>query len=89
VLFVTDYTENAVLDAGRLRARHGVMTKPFAVETVAVRIRSMIEAKREDARARSTIGRAGTRAEGGATNHSKASIVDARRLPVATSPFRL
>jgi CheY-like chemotaxis protein len=55
VLFVTGYAENAILGAGRLASGMAVLTKPFAVETMAVRIRSMIEAKHEGARARSTI----------------------------------
>jgi signal transduction histidine kinase/ActR/RegA family two-component response regulator len=55
VLFVTGYAENTIHGAGRLAPGMAVLTKPFAVETMAVRIRSMIEGKREDAQTRSTV----------------------------------
>ncbi len=46
VLFVTGYAENALLGDGRLAPDMAVLTKPFPIETMAARIRSMIEAKR-------------------------------------------
>ncbi|GEO99090.1 hybrid sensor histidine kinase/response regulator [Methylobacterium haplocladii] len=46
VLFITGYAENAVLGNGHLAPGMAVMTKPFAVEAMAARIRSMIEASR-------------------------------------------
>ncbi|WP_375464056.1 ATP-binding protein [uncultured Methylobacterium sp.] len=49
VLFITGYAENAVFGNGHLAPGMAVMTKPFAVETMAARIRSMIEASRVDA----------------------------------------
>ena len=55
VLFITGYAENAILRAGQLAPGMAVLTKPFPVETMAARIRSMIEAKNEEVRARSTI----------------------------------
>ena len=54
VLFITGYAENAVLSAGQLGPGMAVLTKPFPVETMAARIRSMIAAKQEEARARAT-----------------------------------
>jgi signal transduction histidine kinase/ActR/RegA family two-component response regulator len=47
VLFITGYAENAILSAGRLGPDMAVLTKPFPIETMAARIRSMIEAKKE------------------------------------------
>ena len=47
VLFITGYAENAVLGAGRLAPGMAVLTKPFPIEAMAARIRSMIEAKHE------------------------------------------
>jgi CheY-like chemotaxis protein len=47
VLFITGYAENAVLGAGRLATGMAVLTKPFPIEAMAARIRSMIEAKHE------------------------------------------
>ena len=44
VLFITGYAENAVLGNGSLAPGMAVLTKPFAIETMAARIRSMIEA---------------------------------------------
>lgn len=46
VLFVTGYAENALLGNGHLAPGMAVLTKPFPIETMAVRIRSMIVAKR-------------------------------------------
>ncbi|MCD2515428.1 PAS domain S-box protein [Massilia sp. G4R7] len=44
VLFITGYAENAVLNNGYLEPGMAVLTKPFSMETMAERIRSMIEA---------------------------------------------
>ena len=43
VLFITGYAENSVLGNGHLAPGMAVLTKPFAVETMAARIREMIE----------------------------------------------
>ena len=43
VLFITGYAENAVLSHGHLDPGMHVMTKPFAMETLARRIRELIE----------------------------------------------
>ena len=43
VLFVTGYAENAILGHGHLDPDMEVLTKPFLMETVTERIRSMIE----------------------------------------------
>ena len=45
VLFITGYAENAVVGNGRLEPGMAVLTKPFPIETMAARIRSMIEAR--------------------------------------------
>jgi PAS domain S-box-containing protein len=45
VLFVTGYAENAVLNHGHLGAGMEVLTKPFAMEALGLRIRAMIEAR--------------------------------------------
>ena len=42
VLFVTGYAENAAVGNGHLAPGMTVLTKPFAIETMAARIRSMI-----------------------------------------------
>ncbi len=47
VLFITGYAENAVLGSGQLESGMTVLTKPFAVEAMARRIQSMIEAGKE------------------------------------------
>lgn len=47
VLFITGYAENAILGNGQLAPGMAVLTKPFAIDTMAARIRSMIEAARE------------------------------------------
>ncbi|MET0970533.1 MAG: ATP-binding protein [Tardiphaga sp.] len=44
VLFITGYAENAAVGNGQLAPGMAVLTKPFPVETMAARIRSMIEA---------------------------------------------
>ena len=43
VLFITGYAENAVLSHGHLDPGMHVLTKPFAMETLAARVRSLIE----------------------------------------------
>ena len=43
VLFITGYAENSVLGNGHLPAGMALLTKPFSVDTIARRIRSMIE----------------------------------------------
>ncbi|MCJ2136209.1 ATP-binding protein [Methylobacterium sp. J-026] len=50
VLFITGYAENAVLGAGKLPLGMAVLTKPFAMDQMAARIRSMIEGAKEQAR---------------------------------------
>ena len=55
VLFITGYAENAILGARRLAPGMAVLTKPFPVESMAARIRSMIEGQRRGSGARSTI----------------------------------
>jgi PAS domain S-box-containing protein len=47
VLFITGYAENAAVGNGQLAPGMAVLTKPFPVETMAARIRSMIEAGKE------------------------------------------
>ena len=42
VLFITGYAENSVLNDGRLALGMAVMTKPFAIDALATRIREMI-----------------------------------------------
>jgi len=43
VLFITGYAENSLLGNGRLAQGMAVMTKPFPIETMAARIKQMIE----------------------------------------------
>ena len=43
VLFITGYAENAVLNNGHLSADMQVLTKPFAVEALATRIRELVD----------------------------------------------
>jgi PAS domain S-box-containing protein len=50
VLFITGYAENAVLGNGHLAPGMAVLTKPFAIESMAARIRSMIEGGKEGSR---------------------------------------
>jgi CheY-like chemotaxis protein len=42
VLFITGYAENAVLGSGQLEPGMHVLTKPFAMEVLAVRLRDLI-----------------------------------------------
>ena len=43
VLFITGYAENAAIGHGHLEPGMHVLTKPFAMETLANRIRALIE----------------------------------------------
>ena len=43
VLFITGYAENAVLSHGHIDSGMHVMTKPFSMEGLATRIRSMLD----------------------------------------------
>ena len=43
VLFITGYAEQAVIGSGSLDANMHIMTKPFSVEGLAVKIKSLIE----------------------------------------------
>jgi PAS domain S-box-containing protein len=43
VLFITGYADNAAISSGRLDPGVHVMTKPFAIEKLAVRIKSIID----------------------------------------------
>jgi CheY-like chemotaxis protein len=47
VLFITGYAENAAVGNGQLAPGMAVLTKPFPIEMMAARIRSMIEAGKE------------------------------------------
>lgn len=42
---MTGYAENAALAAGSLDARMTMITKPFVMETLATRVREIIETK--------------------------------------------
>lgn len=42
VLFITGFAENALLNNGQLEPGMAVLTKPFAVDTLAARIRELI-----------------------------------------------
>ena len=43
VLFITGYAENAVVGNGQLEQGTALVTKPFAMETLAVRVRDILE----------------------------------------------
>jgi CheY-like chemotaxis protein len=43
VLFITGYAENAVLSHGHLEQGMHVLTKPFAMDTIAERIRTLVD----------------------------------------------
>jgi PAS domain S-box-containing protein len=45
VLFITGYAENAAITNGHLEPRMEVMSKPFSMDKLAARIRSIIESK--------------------------------------------
>jgi DNA-binding LytR/AlgR family response regulator len=45
VLFITGYAENAVLSHGHLDPGMHVLTKPFAMEALASRIKDLIEGR--------------------------------------------
>ena len=42
VLFITGYAENALLSNGQLEPGMSILTKPFAVETLASRVKEML-----------------------------------------------
>jgi CheY-like chemotaxis protein len=50
VLFITGYAENAIISSGRLAPGMAVITKPFPIETMAARIRSIMEQTQGEAR---------------------------------------
>ena len=50
VFFITGYAENAAVGNGHLSPGMAVLTKPFAIDTMAARIRSMIESGNEQVR---------------------------------------
>ncbi len=43
VLFITGYAENAVVSNGQLEVGMAVLTKPFAMDHLAAKIRSLIK----------------------------------------------
>jgi len=43
VLFITGYAENAVIGNGRLEPNMALVTKPFAMDTLAVKVRALLE----------------------------------------------
>jgi len=43
VLFITGYAENAAISNGNLEPGTHVLSKPFAIDKLAARIRSIIE----------------------------------------------
>jgi DNA-binding LytR/AlgR family response regulator len=43
VLFITGYAENAVIGKAQLESDMHVITKPFAMDMLAIRIRSIIQ----------------------------------------------
>ncbi|WP_345890141.1 hypothetical protein [Sphingomonas beigongshangi] len=44
ILFMTGYSENATIASGFLDPGMSMMTKPFAIDALATRIRNIIEA---------------------------------------------
>jgi DNA-binding response OmpR family regulator len=42
ILFITGYAENAVMGSGQLEPGMHVMTKPFAMEALAIRIKAIL-----------------------------------------------
>jgi DNA-binding LytR/AlgR family response regulator len=46
VLFITGYAENAVIGNGHLEPGMQVITKPFAMEALASKVRDMIDASK-------------------------------------------
>ena len=46
VLFITGYAENSLIGNGRLQPGMQILTKPFAVETLAMRIRDLMTMRR-------------------------------------------
>ena len=58
VLFITGYAENAAVGNGYLEHGMQVLTKPFAMDALAARVRAIVEAKsRERATPRRRLGR--------------------------------
>jgi CheY-like chemotaxis protein len=47
VLFITGYAENAAVGSGRFEKGMFVVTKPFQMETLAARVREIIEHQQE------------------------------------------
>ncbi len=45
VLFITGYAENSLIGNGHLMPGMQVLTKPFAVDALAVRIKELVEAR--------------------------------------------
>jgi DNA-binding response OmpR family regulator len=45
VLFITGYAENAVINHGHLEPGMQIMTKPFQMDALGIKIRAMIEDK--------------------------------------------
>jgi DNA-binding response OmpR family regulator len=43
VLFITGYAENAVINHGHLEPRMQIMTKPFQMDVLGIRMRAMLE----------------------------------------------
>jgi DNA-binding response OmpR family regulator len=43
VLFITGYAENAVINHGHLEPGMQIMTKPFQMDALGIRIRAMLE----------------------------------------------
>jgi hypothetical protein len=43
VLFITGYAENAVIGNGQLEPGTQIMTRPFAIDALAIRVRDMID----------------------------------------------
>jgi len=50
LLFITGYAENSIFSAGKFPPGMAVLTKPFAMDTISARIRSMIEGGKDMAR---------------------------------------
>jgi CheY-like chemotaxis protein len=43
ILFITGYAENAVIGNGQLDPHMSLITKPFAMDTLATKVRSLLE----------------------------------------------
>ena len=55
VLFITGYAENATMANGFLDPGMEMITKPFAIEALATKISSMIQAEHKTALARKPV----------------------------------